>query len=428
VDFDDTPAEAEFRATARAWLDQHAIPKGHPDDFSLGFFDPTVDPDDVYDKCRKWQRTLFDGGWAGISYPTELGGRGGTTLHELIFHQEMQRYGVHNGAYAVAHTMVGPAILEYGTDQQRRRYIEPMLRGDEVWCQLFSEPGSGSDLASLSTRAIRDGDEFVVNGQKVWTSTAERSDWGILLTRTDPSEARHRGITYFLIDMATPGIDIRPLRQMTGESHFSEVFLTDVRVPAANVLGGDSQVGQGWRAVMHTLANERAMIGGASTDGDLIGLIELARTYGRLADPIVRQELASAYTRTQILRYLGYRSQTALSKGRAPGPETSVMKLAFGDHLKRVGSAAVQWQGPVGMLSGRGGASPFFAQRFLYAPSLGIAGGTSEVQRNIIGERVLGLPPEPRPDRVATMADAPQVSGTRGAGHYAASGVRGPDV
>jgi acyl-CoA dehydrogenase len=395
VDFDDTPTEAAFRREVRSWLDAHAPRRGADEDFSGGFFDPDVDTVALFAANAEWQRTLFEHGWAGITYPPAYGGRGGTPLHELIYQQEAAAYGVHAGAYAVAHTMVGPAILEHGTEDQRRRFIEPMLRGDEVWCQLFSEPGSGSDLASLATRAVRDGDEWVVNGQKVWTSSAQHSQWGILLARTDPDAPRHRGITYFLLDMASPGVEIRPLRQMTGEAHFSEVFLTDVRVPAVNVLGGEGGVGQGWRAAMHTLTNERAMIGSAHPMEDYLALEGIARRAGTTNDVNVRQVLSDAYLRSQILRFFGFRMQTALSKGEMPGPEVSVVKLFFSDHVARSSGAALALQGPTGMLRGDG-ASAFALQRFLYSPSLTIAGGTSEVQRNIIGERVLGLAAEPK--------------------------------
>ncbi len=400
MDFDDSPEEAAFRAEARAWLDEHAIPKGHADDFSRGFFELDADWNLLGARSRAWQRRLFDAGWAGVSYPKEFGGRGGTTMQELIFAQEMANYGVHTGTFAVAHTMVGPAILEFGTQAQKDRHLEAMLCGDEEWCQLFSEPGAGSDLAGLSTRAVRDGDEWVVNGQKVWTSSADRSQWGILLARTDPDVPKHRGITYFLLDMATPGIEIRPLRQMTGDSHFSEVFLTDVRIPADNVLGGEAGINQGWRAAMHTLANERNMIGSASSDDDLIGLVALARSRGLEDDPDVRQELALVHTDAALLDYLGYRMQTALSRGEAPGPETSVLKLVYGRFLRRTTGLAKRLMGAEGMLTGENGEwSGYFGYRFLWAPHSGIAGGTNEVQRNIIGERVLGLPSEPRPDR-----------------------------
>jgi alkylation response protein AidB-like acyl-CoA dehydrogenase len=266
-----------------------------------------------------------------------------------------------------------------------------------MWCQLFSEPGSGSDLASLSTRAVRDGDEWIVNGQKVWTSSADSCEWGILLARTDPDAPKHRGITYFLLDMRSAGIDIRPLRQMTGDSHFSEVFFTDVRIPTRNVLGGESRVNDGWRAAIHTLANERNMIGSASVEEDLVCVTALAREAGLDGDPVVRQQLAKVKTNVELLRYLGYRMQTALSQGRAPGPETSVLKLLYGQHLRETMGFGKHLLGAAGMLEGAPGEwSGFVGYRFTWAPHSGIAGGTNEVQRNIIGERVLGLPGEPR--------------------------------
>lgn len=398
MDFDDSPEEAGFRAEARAWLDVNAVPKGHPDDFSRGFFQAGADWSILDEQCRKWQRTLFDGGWAGISYPKQFGGRNGSTMQEVIFAQEMGRYGVHNGPFMVAHTMVGPAILGFGTEEQQQRFIEPMLRGEEMWCQLFSEPGSGSDLASLSTRAVRDGDEWIVNGQKVWTSSADACEWGILLARTDPDAPKHKGISYFLLDMRTPGIDIRPLRQMTGDSHFSEVFFTDVRVPAENVLGGEPRLHDGWRAAMHTLANERNMIGSASVEEDLDAVVELAADAGLSTDPRTRQDLARVKTNIELLRFLGYRMQTALSQGVAPGPETSVLKLRYGQHLRHSMTLGKHLLGADGMLDGHPDDwSSYVGYRFLWAPHSGIAGGTNEVQRNIIGERVLGLPAEPRP-------------------------------
>jgi alkylation response protein AidB-like acyl-CoA dehydrogenase len=408
VDIDDSADEAAFRAEAYAWLEAHAPAKGSADDFSEAFFDPRSDPGLLIRRSVAWQRTLWDGGWAGISYPAEWYGRGGSLTQEVIFAEEMARFGVISGAFAVAHSMVGPAILVHGTDEQRHRFLPAMLRGDEMWCQLFSEPGAGSDLAGLSTRAERDGDQWVVNGQKVWTSNADTSDQGILLARSDPDAPKHRGITYFLVDMSTPGIEVRPLRQMTGESHFSEVFLTDVVIPATSVLGGEQGVGNGWRAAVHTLANERAMIGGAQGLADIEPLIGLARRSGLVADPVVRQELAAAHTRMRIITYLGYRARTAISQGRAPGPETSVVKLAFAEHFRRLASLAKALQGASGMLADDGSENAAtLTWRFLFSPSTGIAGGTDEVQRSIIGERVLGLPREDRPDRAPT-GPAPQ--------------------
>jgi alkylation response protein AidB-like acyl-CoA dehydrogenase len=403
VDIDDSCEEASFRAEVRDWLEDHAVTKGAPGDWSEGFFDSSIENDELMARSVEWQRTLWDAGWAGISYPADWYGRGGTIMQEIIFAQEMAHFGVSTGAFMVSHNMVGPAILAFGSDAQRHRFIPAMLRGDEMWAQLFSEPEAGSDLAGLHTRAVRDGDHFVVNGQKVWTSNAETSHWGILLARTDPEASKHRGITYFLVDMTTPGIEIRPLRQMTGESHFSEVFLTDVEIPVDQILGGLEGLNQGWPAAVHTLANERAMIGGGTHMADLGGLIDLARKRGLTDDLRIRQDLAAAHTRTEILGYLGYRAQTAMARGRAPGPETSIMKLFMADHLRRTGSLGKAIQGADGMLAGsQKDGSNLLTWRLLHATAISIAGGTNEVQRSIIGERVLGLPRDPRPAAVET--------------------------
>ncbi|HZA87293.1 MAG TPA: acyl-CoA dehydrogenase family protein, partial [Acidimicrobiales bacterium] len=257
MDFDDTPEEAAFRAEARAWLDANALPKGHPDDFSLGLWTGAYDEDTYIARCQAWQRRLYDGGWAGVTWPKEHGGRGGRPIEQVIFNQEQARYGVSSGAFMVSIGMAGPTILAHGTAEQKDRFLGPMLRGDEMWCQLFSEPDAGSDLANLATRAVRDGDEWVVSGQKVWTSSPDRARWGMLLARTDGDVPKHKGISYFLVAMDSPGIEVRPLRQMTGESHFSEVFFDEVRVPAANLLGGE---GNGWAVAQTTLNSERSSI------------------------------------------------------------------------------------------------------------------------------------------------------------------------
>ncbi|HEX6569020.1 MAG TPA: acyl-CoA dehydrogenase family protein [Acidimicrobiales bacterium] len=402
MDIDDTPDEAAFRAEARGWLDAHAIPKGHPDDFSLGLWTGAYDEDTYVARCQAWQRTLYDGGWAGITWPKEYGGRGGKPIHQVIFGQEQARYGVSNGAFMISIGMAGPTILAHGTAEQKDRFLPPMLRGDEMWCQLFSEPGAGSDLANLSTRAERDGDEWVVTGQKVWTSSPGRARWGMLLARTDGGVPKHRGIGYFLLDMATPGIHVRPLRQMTGESHFSEVFLDEVRVPAGNLLG---EPGDGWAIAQTTLTSERSSIAGGMGVTPA-ALVHLAGRFGATADPRFRQRLVDAHIRFELLRFLRYRSQTALSQGRRPGTEASVMKLAFARYMKALTEAAVHAQGAHGLLGGRDGADDgMWLRRFLHSPSLRIAGGSDQVQANIMGERALGLPAEPRSDKDVPFRD-----------------------
>ncbi|MGQ0832473.1 MAG: acyl-CoA dehydrogenase family protein [Microthrixaceae bacterium] len=411
MDFEDTPAEAAFRAEARAWLEANAIPKGHPEDFSAGIWTSEYGEDVYVKRCREWQGTLAEGGFAGITWPRTFGGRGGRPIEAAIFNQEQASFGVSNGVFAIAIGMVGPTLLAHGSDAQRLRYLPAMLRGDEVWCQLFSEPEAGSDLAGLSTRAERDGDEWVVSGQKVWTSVAERAEWGILLARTDATAPKHKGITYFLVDMRTPGIDIRPLRQMTGHAHFSEVFLDDVHIPHANVVG---EVGEGWKVAQTTLASERTAIAGGSGGADPPGLITLARQFGRSADPITRQALVDAHLRAELLRFLRYRAQTALSQGTTPGAETSVMKLAYARFMQQMTTAAVHVQGATGMLAGSElPAGGVWTTKFLHAPSLRIAGGSDQVQANIIGERVLGLPPEARVDKDLPYRELGATAGRR---------------
>jgi alkylation response protein AidB-like acyl-CoA dehydrogenase len=306
--------------------------------------------------------------------------------------------------FAVGIGMVGPTLIAHGTEAQKERYLPALLRGDDVWCQLFSEPGAGSDLAGLRTRAVRDGDEWVVNGQKVWSSGAHHSDLGILLTRTDVDVPKHRGITYFVVDMRSPGIDVRPLRQITGVAHFNEVFLTDVRIPNQNVVG---EPNTGWGVALTTLGNERTLIGGGLGIG-FRDVLRLARAQSRSGEPELRQRLAAAYTRFELLRYLGLRAQAAARSGRPPGPETSVLKLAVSRNVALNGDLVLALEGPAGMLqyddAPDGG---FWQQQFLGQWGVRIGGGTDQVQRNVIGERVLGLPAEPRPDKSVPFRELP---------------------
>ena len=406
MDFEDTPEEAAFRREARDWLGAHATlkdPTRHAP-ASAGSVDREAELEHVR-RSQAWQATLYEGGWAGITWPKEFGGRGGTPIQAIIFAEEQARFDVPTGVFAQGIGMAGPTIMAHGTQEQKDRFLQPMLRGDELWCQLFSEPGAGSDLANLSTRAERDGDEFVVNGQKVWTSSAHYSDWGILLARTDFDAPKHRGITYFLLDMRTPGIEVRPLRQATGVSHFNEVFLTDVRVPAANVVG---PVNGGWGVTVTTLSNERMLIGGGAAVGDAFGdLARLAAAFGRGSDPVARQLLADTFVRLQVLKYLGWRVQTAISQGRQPGPESSVLKLALSKHLTATGDLVMQLQGPhATLLDYDDPESGQWQRQFLGQWASKIGGGTEQVQRNIIGERVLGLPGEPRVDKDVPFRDA----------------------
>jgi alkylation response protein AidB-like acyl-CoA dehydrogenase len=407
LDEQETGADAAFRAEVRAWLDANAPRRRH----DSSEFKRRVAAADAIDErahleaAKTWQRRIHDAGFAGIAVPTEYGGQGGTAAREKIWRQEVVRYEIDTGVFSVALGMVVPTLLVHGTAEQKRRFVAPVLRGDEVWCQLFSEPGAGSDLAGLTTRAERDGDEWLVNGQKVWNSFAHFADWGILLARTNWDVPKHRGITYFLVDMTTPGVEARPLRQITGVAHFNETFLTDVRIPHDQVLG---DVDAGWGVAQTTLMNERALIGGASAIG-FRDYLELARHYERTGDPEVRQCLAASYTRFEILRWLGQRAQAAARAGRPLGPESSVAKLVISDHAAKNGDLALAVAGADGLLAGTDAYEDgFWQQQFLGQWGVRIGGGTEQVQRNILGERVLGLPPEPRPDKTEPFRAVPK--------------------
>lgn len=391
-------AHAEFRARARAFLAEVAPPKGSPDDYATEFQHGRIGEAEYVAASKRWQATLAARGWAGLAWPREYGGQGRSPIEAAIFAEEARNYGVSDFAFAVGLNMVGPMLMQHGTPEQRRRYLPPILTGDEVWCQLFSEPTAGSDLANVSTRAVRDGDEWVVRGHKVWTSKATFADFAVLLARTDPDVPKHRGMTYFICDMRTPGVTVSPIKQMNGLSLFNEVFLDDVRIPHDNVVG---EVNGGWAVAMTTLASERQMLGeggGSVRVPPFEHLVELARERGQLDDPRVRQELAGVYTRTQILRWLRLRLRAG---GRAAtGAEPLLMKLTAVAHQRRTGDVAAALLGPAATLveTERGEVDEWVAL-VLTAPSGGIAGGTDEIQRNVLGERHLGLPGEPRVDR-----------------------------
>ncbi len=407
MDFDDSPEEAVWRDRCRAFLEAHAALKPERVDWGESYWAKarTVEEEAAYDlRCRAWQRAKFDEGWAGLTWPEEYGGRGLSSHFAAIFAEEEGRFDVPQGPFAQSIGMAGPTIIAHGTEAQKKRYLTPMLTGEETWCQLFSEPGAGSDLAGLRTSAVLDGDEIIVNGQKVWTSNAAEAAHGMLLVRSDVEQPKHRGITYLLLDMSTPGIDIRPLRQPTGRAEFNEVFLDDVRVPVENVLG---EINAGWGPILTTLTNERTGIGGQSPMVD--DAIELARTFGVAADPVVRQDLARLHTIAATVRFLGYRVRTAASRGVPPGPESSVLKLANSRRLELSGNVTMSIMGARGTLYGDDAEMSGFWQNYAF---LGqwmsrIGGGTDEVQRNIIGENVLGLPQEPRPDKGVPFKDIP---------------------
>ena len=394
MEFVDTPEEAAFRAEARAFLDANAeLKRGDDRDWSRGnlALDPEVE-EDYHRRTLEWQRTLYDNGWAGLTWPKEYGGRGDSIAHSMIFGQVAGDFDVTTGFAGAVLQLVGPPILKHGTDAQRERYIRPMLAAEEQWCQLFSEPGSGSDLASLATKAVRDGDDWIVNGQKVWTSSGSRADFGILIARTDPDAPKHKGITFFIVDMKTPGIDVRPLVQATGMSEFNEVFLTDVRVPAENVIG---EVDEGWVVARTTMASEAGLIGGAGQSGSFQAVLEIARACDATDDLRIRQRLADVYVRERVLKFMGMRMQTAILHRNIAPPDPSILKNFVAESWARRSNLAVELQGATGMLLGDAPQDGFWQLQCMSRYKVSIGGGTTEVHKNNIGERALKLPREP---------------------------------
>ncbi len=394
MDLSDSEREAAFRAEARAFLDAHP-PVGLADPY-----DEEVDEEQLLARSRDWQRTLHAHRWAAPTWPEAHGGRGLGPIEQIVWNQELARAGVGMTIFVVGTGMAGPTLIAHGSEAQKQRYLEPMLRGDEIWCQLFSEPGAGSDLGALATRAVRDGDAWVVSGQKTWCSGGHYGDFGILLARTDPKAPKHKGITYFLLDMKTPGVEIRPLRMLTGGTHFCEVFLNDVRIPDAQRLGAE---GEGWAAAMTTLMNERMALGGVEGWFSFDALRELAHRHPQRVDDLIRDELARVYVGSKTLELLNARVITKLGRGQIPDAEGSVMKLAIARLLTRATDTAMRLLGPEALTR-----QGFWQGEFLSAPSLHIAGGTDEIQKNIAAERVLGLPREPRADRDVAFDELPR--------------------
>jgi acyl-CoA dehydrogenase len=414
MNFDDTPEEAAFRKAARAWLEANAEPLA-PGESPPSPMEWHGRPDGI-DEARAWMARKADARWACLTWPEEFGGRGASRLEALIWEQEEKRFAVPPNLFTIGQGMLGPTLMVHGSERQKERYLGPMLRADEVWCQLFSEPGAGSDLAGLGTRAVREGDEWIVNGQKIWTSGAHYSDFGMLLTRTDPDRPKHEGITYFIIDMRWPGIEIRPIRQMNGAANFNEVFFNDLRIPDANRIG---EIGTGWKGALTTLMNERQTLSvGAAGPGfeDLLALARRSRRRGRPAieDASVRSRLADFYIRQTGLQYTRYRTLSALARGATPGPESSIGKVVSAPLRQAMASFALDLMGVAGVARDATKPEPgsVFQSSYLAAPGGRLAGGTDEVLRNVLAERVLGLPAEPRADKGIAFSEIPSGSGS----------------
>jgi alkylation response protein AidB-like acyl-CoA dehydrogenase len=414
MDLNDTPREAEFRAEARAWLDANAPHELLPKLKRSGYGRSAFEPAEMLEHAQRWQAKKADAGWACLHWPREYGGRGATTMERIIWSQEEGPYAALSGLFVIGIGMAGPTLMAYASEEQKRKYLPPMARGEEIWCQLFSEPSAGSDLAGLRTRAVQDGDEWVVNGQKIWTSGAQHSKRGILVTRSDFSLPKHKGLTYFFIDMDWPGIEVRPIKQVAGESAFNEVFFDNLRIPDSRRLG---EVGSGWSVSLTTLMNERQAIGtGISTGFDvLLDYVRRLETEDgpALDDPAVRDQVADWYVRTSGLRYTGLRAISAISQGGTPGPENSIGKIVAGQTLQEVASFALELQNQAGVLVSPEEADHSAKFQAMLLRSLGtrIEGGTDEILRNIIAERVLGLPGDIRVDRDVAFSDIPSGSG-----------------
>jgi alkylation response protein AidB-like acyl-CoA dehydrogenase len=379
----DTPDEAAFRSELRSWLDEN-LPdelRGHRG--GEGRFEQLG---------REWSRKLAEAGYVGLTWPCEYGGGGAPYSHQAIFLEELARAEAPPHIGVIGLGMAGPTIMAHGTEQQKARYLPKILTAEEIWCQGFSEPEAGSDLAGLKTSAVLDagGEAFVVSGQKVWSSYAHIADWCILLARSDPDGPRHRGLTYLVVDMHAPGVEVRPLRQITGEAEFNEIFFTDVVVPRANVLG---EIGEGWQVAMTTLLHERGTLGFALTAALDVAVRKLTALVRERApdDPVVRDRLAREWIGLQGLRYTNYRSLTKLMQTGVPGPEGSGAKLSWSEANQRVTKLALELLGVESQLM-NGDGDAYWQYQQLRSRGNTIEAGTSEVLRNIIAERVLGLP------------------------------------
>ena len=399
MDFNDTPEEARFREEASSWLAENA-----PTDDAFRALSPL-------EQAKVWQKRKYDAGWACMGWAPEFGGRGASAIEEVIWRQEESQYDLPANFFLIGQGMIGPTLMAWASDEDKARFLPPLASGEEVWCQLFSEPAGGSDLAALRTRAERDGDDWVINGQKIWTSGAHYSDYGVIVVRTDPTVPKHKGLSYFYVDMKAPGVEIKPIKQLTGDSDFNEVYFTDVRVSDSQRLG---EVGQGWQVSLTTLMNERAAIGGSFGQMDVslaMSVAEEVEIDGRpaLEDAAVRARIADWYVQEAGLKYTGYRSLTALSRGALPGPENSIGKLVGAPKMQAMSSYLMDLLGASGAIADESLAAKagIIQRAYMGAPGLRIAGGTDEIMANIIAERVLGLPQEPRLDKGIPFNEVP---------------------
>ena len=409
MDFEDSPGEAEFRAAARDWIAAHA-----PFELVAAFRAGSCSRSDLVAGARDWQRAKYDAGWACLHWPRAYGGRDASVMEKIIWDQEEAPVGALNELVLIGQGMCAPTLMHYASEAQKAWHLPKIASGEEIWCQMFSEPSAGSDLAGLRMRAERQGEDWVLNGQKIWTSWAHEADFGIILTRSDPSAPKHRGLTLFYLDMRSPGVEVRPIRQANGDRVFNEVFLTDVRVPDSQRLG---EVDQGWRVSLTTLMNERMSIGSGIPTGlpeilDYVVALEGSGS-GLVAGEGLDDRLADWACRANGLKYTSARLISALSQGREPGPEASIGKLVAGQLMQDI---AIEAWDLLGGQAPHGDAHLLARHNLLHsilmrAPAVRIEGGTDEILRNIIGDRVLGLPAEPRADKHLAFNAAPPGAG-----------------
>jgi alkylation response protein AidB-like acyl-CoA dehydrogenase len=401
MDFNDTPEEAAFRAEARAWLEANAP----------AYRGAAVRDADAAKRMalgKAWQALKAGAGYAQITWPKAWGGAGGAPMQQVIFSQEETKVGVAFGYFTIGLGMCVPTVMAFADDATKTRFVGPALRGEEIWCQLFSEPAGGSDVAAARTRAVRDGDDdWVINGQKIWTSGAHYSDFGLLLTRTNPDVPKHKGLTMFWIDMKAPGVEVRPIHQASGGSDFNEVYFTDLRVKDSQRLGG---VDDGWKVALVTLMNERLAVGGSMGAG-YADILKLARDLpGRpLNDQAFRERLADWYVQAEGMKLTRFRTMTALSRGQTPGPESAIGKVISANLLQDLSNAALELEDQYGIITDPALAplKAAFQSSVFWAAGLRIAGGTDEILKNIIAERVLGMPGDVRVDKDVAFKDAP---------------------
>ncbi len=392
MDFNYTSEQEAYRREVRGWLEANQPPP-------LTEAEKEKANDDfLWERLKQWHKKLYHAGWVGLTWPKEYGGRGASFVEQVIFQQELARLNLPMGCNVLGVIMTGPALMQWGTDEQKKRYLNPILSGDEIWCEGMSEPGAGSDLAALQTRAVLEGDSFIVNGQKVWTTIAHRSHFCQLFVRTDPELPKHKGMSCLLVDMRSPGVVVKPLKQITGEADFNEIFFEDARVPKENLLG---PLNMGWQVLVATLMHERFGIGETlgGTEQVLTALVDMAKhskVNGHRAaeEPEIRQQIAQFAIETAAKKYNGFRSLTRRLKGQLPGPEASIGKLVSTDLTQRMVKFTTRLMGPYAYLERHSTFAPDgdWMKRILQVESMTIAGGTSQVQKNMIGERILGLP------------------------------------